>query len=103
MRPPSVPSRARYLCAIVSRAVAAAAGGYLLACAISVAIGLMLLRFGMTPTAALITANTLAFDAYATAALWAFACANATQAWMGIAVPTLLLAALATGLQLERP
>lgn len=102
MRPLSVPSPIRYHGAIASRTVAAVAGGYLLACAISIGIGLMLLRCGMAPTAAVITANMLAFIAYATAALWAFACANAARAWIGIAVPTLLFAALAAWQQLER-
>lgn len=92
---------ARYHFAIFSRAAAAAAGGYLLGCAVSVGMALLLARGGMTPAGAVIIANTLAFMAYAAAAVWSFACANATRAWIGIAMAAALPAALAVWLQLD--
>jgi hypothetical protein len=103
MRIPLAAPRARYHLGIASRAFAAGAGGYLLACACSVGMGLAFLAGGMTPVDALIVANGLAFIAYASAVLWAFSCANAARAWWGILGPALLLAALGVSLQGHHP
>lgn len=103
MRAAPARSSARYRIAIASRALAASAGGYLLASACSVGIGLLLPGWGMLPVQAVIAANAVAFLAHATAVLWAFSCVSATRAWLGIAGPALLFAMTAAWLQRAHP
>ncbi len=90
---------ARYRCIVASRALAAVGAGYALACATAAGVGLALARSGSSGVDAVMWATMLAFIAHALAALWAFGCANAWRAWLGIAIPAALLGALTFALQ----
>lgn len=92
-------SMGRYRFAVASRALAAVGGGYALACATAAGVGLALARSGSSRVDAVMWATMLAFLAHAIAALWAFGCASAGRAWLGIALPAALLGALALGLR----
>lgn len=98
-RPKSVASLGRYRWAVASRALAAIAGGYALSAATAAGVGLMLTRSGSTGVDAVLWATMLGFITHAIAALWAFGCANATRAWLGIGIPAALLGAVAFGLR----
>lgn len=95
----AVPSLGRYRWAVVSRLLAAVAGGYALSAATAAGVGLLLARSGSTSVDAVLWASMLAFIAQAVAALWAFGCANARRAWLGIGIAAALLGALAWGLR----
>ncbi|MFK3737471.1 iron transporter [Massilia sp. TN1-12] len=73
----------RYRAAVASRAVAAIGGGYLLAtlCTRALALGLP-----MAPVDNVIAATLTGLIVYAVAAMWAFAAASASRAWMGLGV-----------------
>jgi hypothetical protein len=75
---------------VLSRAVAAIAGGYALGTLGSVALASAL---PVARAEATLTALQLSFALHAAAAIWAFAARSAWQAWLGIAGP-----ALASGL-----
>lgn len=92
-------SMGRYRFAVASRALAAIGGGYALACATAAGVGLALARSGSSGVDAVMWATMLAFLAHAIAALWAFGCASAWRAWLGIALPAALLGALTLGLR----
>ncbi|SPO65095.1 MULTISPECIES: DUF3649 domain-containing protein [Pseudomonas] len=78
-----------YRLAVTSRSLAAVFGGYLLAAMASVCITLLL----PVPRAeAVISGMMLSFLFYLVAFLWCFACRSAWQAWLGVLVPSLLLA-----------
>lgn len=77
---------------VFSRSMAAICGGYALATVTSVFCAVVL------PGArgqAVLTGMLLAIVVAACAALWAFAARSALRAWMGIGLPTLVLAAVA--------
>lgn len=93
------PPLARYRWAVASRMLAATAGGYALASATAAGLGLALARSGGNSVDAVLWATMLGFIVHAVAALWAFGCANARRAWLGIGVPAVLLGALALGLR----
>jgi hypothetical protein len=93
------PAMGRYRWAVASRAMAAALGGYALASATAAGVGLALARSGSNSVDAVLWATMLGFVVHAMAALWAFGCANARRAWLGIVAPTALLVALAYGLR----
>ncbi len=78
---------------VLSRTVAALAGGYALAASAAACLSLWLPSTGMSRPDAVLAATMLAFLVHATAALWAFGCASTRRAWLGIGVPTLLLGA----------
>ncbi|WP_010220665.1 DUF3649 domain-containing protein [Pseudomonas donghuensis] len=78
-----------YRLAVTSRSLAAVFGGYLLAAMASVCITLLL----PVPRAeAVISGMMLSFLFYLVAFLWCFACRSAWQAWLGVLVPSLVLA-----------
>jgi len=79
----------RYRLAVASRAVAAIGGGYLLAAATTTVLSLVL---PLSRSEAVVTATLLSFVVYACAAIWVFAAATAWRAWLGIAIPTVVLA-----------
>ncbi|KQO19545.1 DUF3649 domain-containing protein [Acidovorax sp. Leaf78] len=86
-------SAARYRCMVASRALAAALGGYALASLFTAVLALGLPRVSDTSRAsALLTATQLSFAVYAAAVIWAFSARSALRAWMGLAVPSALLA-----------
>lgn len=79
----------RYRLSVLSRAVAATAGGYGLATALSVMISRAI------PTSrseGVTTALLLSFAVYAGAVMWAFSARNAWRAWAGLALPTCVAA-----------
>ncbi|CAK9887556.1 MULTISPECIES: DUF3649 domain-containing protein [Pseudomonas] len=78
-----------YRLAVTSRSLAAVFGGYLLAAMASVCITMLL----PVPRAeAVISGMMLSFLFYLVAFLWCFACRSARQAWLGVLVPSLVLA-----------
>jgi Protein of unknown function (DUF3649) len=83
-----VSDAARHRGAIVSRAIAAIAGGYVLAalCSTALALWLPLARAEAVTTGALAS-----FAVYAGAVMWAFAARTAGRAWAGIAGPCAVL------------
>ncbi|GAB3060939.1 DUF3649 domain-containing protein [Stenotrophomonas tumulicola] len=77
---------------VLSRSLAAILGGYTLAAVTSVFCAVVLPGArGQTVLTGMLVAIVVA----ACAALWAFATRTALRAWVGIALPTLLLAAVA--------
>jgi len=84
-----------YRAAVLSRAAAAVFGGYALSAAVAAGVGLLLADAGMRRADAVLAATMFAFLAHAIAALWAFGCASARRAWLGIGLPALLLGAIA--------
>lgn len=86
----------RYRLGVASRAAAAILGGYMLA-ACATAVASLLLPLARAD--AVIMATLLSFAVYACAALWVFAARSAWRAWLGVVVPT---AVLAFGLLLYR-
>ncbi len=73
--------RARHIGPLVSRIIAALAGGYALAALASVAV----LVLPMTKPQAVITGMLASFAIYAGAVIWVFAVRSATRAWLGLA------------------
>ncbi|RIX78657.1 DUF3649 domain-containing protein [Acidovorax cavernicola] len=88
-RKPEVP--VRYFWAVASRAIAAVGGGYGLSASVAAALSIFLPLAGMDRANAVMTATMLAFVAHAVAALWAFGCATALRAWLGIVLPAVVL------------
>jgi hypothetical protein len=74
---------------VLSRSLAAIFGGYALAASVNVFLSLAL---PMQRSQAVLTSMLLAIIACACAPLWAFATRSALRAWVGIGIPTLLLA-----------
>ncbi|VVQ05297.1 DUF3649 domain-containing protein [Pseudomonas fluorescens] len=80
-----------YRLAVISRVLAAVLGGYLVAALASVSLSLWL---PMARAEAVVTGMMTSFLAYLVAVLWCFACRSAWQAWWGLIVSSLVLAAL---------
>ena len=78
----------RYRLGVLSRAVAAIAGGYVLAAACSASFALAL---PMARSQAVLTGMLASILVYAGAALWAFAARSAATAWAGIAIPAVAM------------
>ncbi|NER66086.1 DUF3649 domain-containing protein [Pseudomonas sp. MAFF212427] len=78
-----------YRLAVTSRSLAALLGGYLLASMGSVCITLLL---PMPKADAVVTGMMLSFLFYLVAILWCFACRSAWQAWLGVLLPSAVLA-----------
>lgn len=97
------PALTRYRWAVASRVVAAVGGGYAVSAACAAALGLVAHRAGMTRADAVTLSTMLSFVVYAVAVLWVFACATATRAWLGLAVPAAVLLATVWWLYGGRP
>ncbi|KAF1043268.1 MAG: hypothetical protein GAK35_02268 [Herbaspirillum frisingense] len=78
-----------YRLAVLSRAVAAIAGGYVLA-ALCTALSAQWLP--MARADAVMTATMLSFLIYTCAVIWVFAARDAWRAWAGVGLPALVLA-----------
>lgn len=87
MRAPR-PERGRRWPGLVSRVVAAVAGGYAVGALVSVACAVLL---PLARSEAVIIGMMLSFLAYAGVVLWAFAARNTWRAWAGVLLPGLLL------------
>lgn len=79
-----------YRLAVTSRVLAALFGGYLLAALASICLSLWL---PMPRAEAVVSGMMTSFLVYLVAVLWCFASRSAWQAWLGLAVPGLVLAA----------
>ena len=79
--------RVRRLAALLSRIVAAIAGGYALAALASVAA----LALPISAPQAVLTGMLSSFAIYTGAVIWVFAVRSATRAWGGLAVVAALL------------
>ncbi|MFL1528362.1 DUF3649 domain-containing protein [Pseudomonas sp. O230] len=80
-----------YRLAVASRVLAAVAGGYIVAALASVSLTLWV---PMARADAVVTGMMTSFLAYLCAVIWCFACRSAWQAWLGLIVPSLVLAAV---------
>lgn len=88
---PRLGEHARYRLGVASRAVAAIVLGYGLT---AVVTALLALALPMARADAVITATLLSFAIYTCAVLWVFAARSATRAWLGLALPTIVLGAV---------
>lgn len=86
----------RYRAAVASRAVAAICGGYLLA---SLCTRALTLGLPMAPVDNVVAATLAGLAIYAVAAMWAFAAASATRAWLGLGGACALAAIAAQALR----
>ncbi|AIS14872.1 hypothetical protein JM49_25335 [Pseudomonas chlororaphis subsp. aurantiaca] len=80
-----------YRLAVTSRVLAAVFGGYLLAALSSVCMTLLL---PVSRADAVVSGMMTSFLFYLVAVLWCFACRTAWQAWLGLLLPALGLAAI---------
>jgi hypothetical protein len=83
-----------YRLAVTARVLAAVLGGYLVSALASVSLTMWL---PMARAEAVVTGMMSSFLVYLVAVLWCFACRTAWQAWIGLMVPSLVLA-VASGL-----
>ncbi|AQT07734.1 uncharacterized protein DUF3649 [Pseudomonas protegens] len=83
---------ASYRLAVASRVFAAVLGGYLLAALGSVCLTLLL---PLPRADAVVSGMMTSFLSYLVAVLWCFACRSAWQAWLGLLLPSLVLALVA--------
>jgi hypothetical protein len=81
----------RYRLQVLSRIVAATVGGYALAAAATV---LLTLLWPLPKAQAVLAANMLSFVWYTIAVMWVFSTKSATRAWVGMTLPTALIALL---------
>lgn len=88
-----------YRLAVASRSLAALLGGYALASVASVCIALLAPLAAVDAT---LVGLMLSFVFYVLAFIWCFACRTASQAWLGVLAPGVLmgvLSALAYGMK----
>ena len=83
-----------YRLAVASRCLAALLGGYLLASMASVSIAL---QATLPRVDATLIGVLLSFVFYLLAFVWCFACRSAWRAWLGVLLPSLLMA-MASGI-----
>jgi hypothetical protein len=81
-----------YRLAVTSRVLAAVLGGYVITALASVCLTLWV---PMARAEAVVTGMMSSFVVYLLAVIWCFACRTAWRAWLGLIVPSLLLAAAA--------
>jgi len=80
--------------AVASRVFAALIGGYLLTALTSICLAQFL---PLARAEAVVLAMTLSFLVYLPAVLWCFACGTAWRAWLGLLLPSAVLAAIYAG------
>ncbi|EJM86295.1 DUF3649 domain-containing protein [Pseudomonas sp. GM60] len=80
-----------YRLAVTSRVLAAVLGGYIVAALASVSLTLWV---PMARADAVVTGMMTSFLAYLGAVIWCFACRSAWRAWLGLIVPSPVLAAV---------
>lgn len=83
--------RSNYRLQVLSRIVAATVGGYALASAATV---LLTLLWPLPKGQAVLATNMLGFVWYTIAVMWVFSTKSATRAWVGMVLPTALIALL---------
>lgn len=80
-----------YRLGVASRSVAAIAGGYVLAALLTMLLSVSL---PMARAEAVMTATLLSFAIYTCAVMWVFATRSALRAWLGLAIPAAVIAAI---------
>jgi len=85
----------RYRAVVVSRTLAAGAGGYALAAVSAAFIAQIMVLLGMVRNEATTGATMLAFIIQMVAVLWVFGCASAKRAWLGVLASTAIVGGLA--------
>lgn len=81
----------QYRLQVASRVVAAVVGGYMLASALTV---LSALVWPLPQAEAVLASMMLGFVWYTLAVMWVFSVKSATRAWLGMVLPTFIVAAL---------
>lgn len=89
-------SMARYRWLVASRVLAAALGGYALTSALTVLLSLV---WPLPKSQAVLAATMLSFTLYAVAVIWVFSVRSVTRAWLGMVIPTAVVALLCWVLQ----
>lgn len=98
----STESLASYRLMVMSRVLAAAVGGYLLASLATVVVALLLPVLFATPRAdALLTASLWSFLIYAVAVIYVFTASTATRAWLVLGIAGAILGAVYAALRLS--
>lgn len=82
---------ARYRLGVASRSVAAIVGGYVLAALVTMLLSVSL---PMARSEAVMTATLLSFVIYTCVVMWVFATGSALRAWLGLAIPAAVIAAI---------
>ncbi len=86
----------RHRLGVASRAVAAIAGGYVVAALSSVVLAICLPAvFGMARSEATMTGLLASFAVFALAVMWVFAARTARRAWLGLVAAAAVLGLLA--------
>ena len=80
-----------YRLGVASRSVAAIVGGYVLAALVTMLLSVSL---PMARSEAVMTATLLSFAIYTCAVMWVFATRSALRAWLGLAIPAAVIAAI---------
>lgn len=93
-------SMAAYRWAVASRVLAAALGGYALTSALTVLLALL---WPLPKDQAVLAASMLSFTLYAVAVIWVFSVRSVTHAWLGMLIPTAVVALLCWLLQTGGP
>lgn len=92
----------RYRLDVAGRAVAAIAGGYVVASAIGTAAAAMLFQTGVQARGPAVSAGTsLTFLVWAAAAMWAFSTRRHWMVWIGLLVPAIIGVAVAATIGFE--
>lgn len=81
----------QYRLQVASRVVAAAVGGYALASALTVLLALV---WPLPRAQAVLASTMLGFVWYTAAVMWVFTAKSATRAWVGMVLPTAVIALL---------
>jgi len=87
---------ARDRLSVLSRVIAAAAGGYALTSLLSIALALGLTALGMNKSEAVLATTMAAFLLYALIIMAVFHARTATRAWVGLAIAGIPLALFAS-------
>ena len=80
-----------YRLGVATRSVAAIVGGYVLAALVTMLLSVSL---PMARSEAVMTATLLSFAIYTCAVMWVFATRSALRAWLGLAIPAAVIAAI---------
>lgn len=80
-----------YRLGVASRSAAAIVGGYVLAALVTMLLSVSL---PMARSEAVMTATLLSFAIYTCAVMWVFATRSALRAWLGLAIPAAVIAAI---------
>lgn len=94
----TLPSPNRYRREVAVRVLAAVIGGYMLANVVAIILSFLL---PMSSGSAVMTSLLMSFAIYTAVVLWVFSVKSIHRAWLGLAVPSVLLGALAALIKLS--